>query len=129
MPPPTPERGLGFACGEWVVMCGLRPDFRGFCGAVAMAPRRTSEQQKSSRIMLRFAGMGTELTAGVAGFTLIGHLIDRWAGTQQTWLLTFGILGLVGGFTNFLRQAYRVQRELDELDQARRSNDDQSPKA
>ncbi len=89
-----------------------------------MAPRGTPERSDQSRIMYRFAGMGTELTAGVAGFTLIGYLIDRWAGTEPTCLITFGVLGLVGGFANFIRQAYRVQRELDRIDRQRRSEDD-----
>ena len=77
--------------------------------------------------MLRFAGMGTELTAGVAGFTLIGYFIDQWAGTGRTFLLVFGILGLIGGFTNFIRQAYRVQRELDR--QTARQNDASTPRS
>jgi F0F1-type ATP synthase assembly protein I len=51
------------------------------------------------------SGIGFELVAAVAGFTLIGYGWDRHFGSRPWGLLTGAILGLIGGMYNMIRQS------------------------
>ena len=59
----------------------------------------------------KLSGIGIELAAAVAGFTLVGYWWDRHFHTQP-WGLLIGIaLGLVGGMYNLIRQSLIASRE------------------
>jgi len=51
------------------------------------------------------SGIGFELVAAVAGFTLIGYGWDRFYGTAHWGVLIGALLGLIGGMYNLIRQS------------------------
>ena len=52
--------------------------------------------------------MGIELTAAIAGFTLVGFWVDHRYQTGP-WAVVIGaVLGVIGGMYNFLKQALRA---------------------
>ncbi|MGQ9650291.1 MAG: AtpZ/AtpI family protein [Phycisphaerae bacterium] len=55
--------------------------------------------------MMRLAGAGVELAAGVGGACLLGWWIDRHFGTRPWGLLVCAIVGIVGGLYNLVRRA------------------------
>ena len=58
--------------------------------------------------MMRYAGLGTELAAGIAAFTLIGYWVDHRFGTGDAGVITGAILGSVGGLYVFIRRAMEL---------------------
>ncbi len=42
-------------------------------------------------------GVGSMLTAMIASGFILGYLIDSWLGTMPLFLLSFGVLGFIGG--------------------------------
>lgn len=69
----------------------------------------------------RYAGLGMEIVAGVAGFVILGWWLDRRFETGRTWLIVGSILGSVGAFYHLIRQAVRMQRETEAAARRRRS--------
>lgn len=69
-------------------------------------PRDTSQRGSSSR----GTALGVELAASIVGFTLIGLWIDHTYDTGPWGTLVCVVLGTVGGFYNFLRDALRILR-------------------
>jgi F0F1-type ATP synthase assembly protein I len=63
--------------------------------------------------LARLSGIGIELVAAVAGFTLAGYGWDRHFGTRPWGVLIGALLGLVGGMYNVVRQSLRAVRETD----------------
>ena len=58
--------------------------------------------------------IGVNFSAGVAGMGLLGWLLDRWLGTAP-WILLGGVLlGLIGGFYQFIREAGAINRRAAE---------------
>ncbi len=68
-----------------------------------------SENEESSQLY-RLSGMGIELTASVVGMTLIGWLLDWLCGTKPWLLVSFAVLGIIGGTYNFIKAAVRENR-------------------
>lgn len=68
-------------------------------------------------------GMGFELAAAVAGFTLVGYWVDRHYQTYPWGILIGLALGLIGGMYNLIRDslaASRQARSEDETTDGRR---------
>ncbi len=62
--------------------------------------------------MSKYAGMGLEFAGAVGGFALLGWWIDRHWQIEKHWgVLVCGLLGLIGGMYNFIRQAFAATRE------------------
>ncbi|HEY7213524.1 MAG TPA: AtpZ/AtpI family protein [Thermoanaerobaculia bacterium] len=81
--------------------------FEGGSGALKM-----SEEPTSRSSWAKLSGIGVELVAAVAGFTLVGYAWDRHFGTR--WGVLIGaLLGLVGGMYNVIRQSLAAVRETD----------------
>ncbi|HEX3527455.1 MAG TPA: AtpZ/AtpI family protein [Thermoanaerobaculia bacterium] len=59
----------------------------------------------------KLSGIGIELAAAVAGFTLAGYWWDRHFHTGPWGLLIGLALGLVGGTYNLIRQSLNASRE------------------
>ena len=59
----------------------------------------------------RFAGLGFELTAAVAGFGMVGFWLGRYYGHANLGLIIGASLGIVGGLYNVIRAALRVTKE------------------
>ncbi len=72
---------------------------------------------------VRYSGVGLELAAAVAGFTLAGLWIDRHYGTRPWGAVAGVILGLVGGLYNLVRQSLQALRDAD-IDARRTRGDD-----
>lgn len=69
--------------------------------------------------MARLSGIGVELVAAIAGFTLAGYGWDRYFGTKPWGVLIGAILGLVGGMYNVIRQSLMAVREADPVTKAK----------
>lgn len=69
------------------------------------------EEPKSGTDWSKLSGIGFELVAAVAGFTLIGYLWDRHFGSSPWGLLTGALLGVIGGMYNLIRQSLLATRE------------------
>jgi len=65
-----------------------------------------------------YMGLGTELAASVAGMLLLGYYLDQRLNTSPWLLLTGAVIGMVGGFYNFIREV----QKLGKLD-TKREND------
>ena len=57
------------------------------------------------------SGIGFEMAAAVAGFTLIGYWWDRHFGSSPWGILTCAALGLIGGTYNLIRQSQSAFKE------------------
>lgn len=69
--------------------------------------KSSDADDKASSNLYRLTGMGVELAAAVLGMTLLGYLLDRWLSTSPWLLVSFAIMGIVGGTYNFLKAALR----------------------
>lgn len=58
-----------------------------------------------------------ELAAAVVGCTLLGLWIDRRYDTEPWGVLIAGMVGIVGGLYNFVREASRAARQQEDGDQ------------
>ena len=59
-------------------------------------------QEATRRVQLRYASLGLEFGAGIAGFVLVGYWIDSGYKTAPVGLITGAVLGCVGGlFSGF----------------------------
>jgi F0F1-type ATP synthase assembly protein I len=72
--------------------------------------QRSDEDDKSSSNLYRLSGMGIELTASVVGMALVGWLLDWALGTGPWLLVTFAVLGIIGGTYNFIKGALKENR-------------------
>lgn len=91
-----------------------------------MSPRpRTDRPQTLAAKAAQVGAIGTNFAVAVGGMGLVGYFLDRWLGTRPWLLLTFLLLGLVGGFYNFVRDALAAGRKATEEFRAAR---DGSPK-
>lgn len=59
---------------------------------------------------LRYAGLGIEFAAAVAGLTLVGFWIDRHFGSSPWGVLVGAAIGLIGGTYNMIREALSAGR-------------------
>ena len=59
---------------------------------------------------LRYAGLGIEFAAAVAGLTLVGYWVDRHFGSSPWGVLTGAAIGLIGGTYNMIREALSAGR-------------------
>jgi ATP synthase protein I len=46
---------------------------------------------------LLLIGLGSMLTSMVVAGFVLGYLTDRWLGTEPIFMVSFGVLGFVGG--------------------------------
>ena len=97
--------------------CGLRGhSVRGESSGVRVKRRRSDESQSGRRpgpSLYRYAGMGIELAGAIIGLTLLGLWIDHRFECGPTGVLVGAILGVVGGFYNFIRQALLMMKEAE----------------
>lgn len=61
----------------------------------------------------RYASVGVELTAAVAGFSLVGFWIDRHYDTKPWGVLIGAALGITGGMYNLICDSLAAFREDD----------------
>ena len=59
---------------------------------------------------LRFAGLGFEFAASVAGLTLLGYWFDRHYDSSPWGVLVGAAIGLIGGTYNLIRDALTANR-------------------
>jgi ATP synthase protein I len=59
--------------------------------------------KKTKRPGLLLIGVGNILTSMVVAGFLLGYFTDMWLGTQPIFLLSFGVLGFVGGILKVYR--------------------------
>jgi F0F1-type ATP synthase assembly protein I len=91
--------------------------FGGGSGALTMP-----EEPRSRSSLARLSGIGVELAAAIAGFTLAGYGWDRYFGTAPWGVLTGALLGLVGGMYNMIRQSLAAVRETESQAAAERGD-------
>jgi F0F1-type ATP synthase assembly protein I len=52
---------------------------------------------------LLLIGVGSVMTSMIAAGFILGYLTDSWLNTQPIFLISFGALGLIGGFLKVYR--------------------------
>lgn len=72
------------------------------------APQGFNRTQNTA---MRYATIGFELAASIGGMTLLGWWADSQLGTKPRCLIAGAVLGIVGGFYNFIRAALALNRE------------------
>ena len=77
----------------------LRPNFRDNISVKLLIGMNKS---KGPGVLL--IGVGTIMTSMIAAGFVLGYLADSWLNTQPIFLISFGALGLIGGFL----KAYRL---------------------
>jgi F0F1-type ATP synthase assembly protein I len=70
-----------------------------------------AEEPQQRESWTKLSGIGIELAAAVAGFTLAGYWWDRHFHTGPWGLLIGLALGLVGGMYNLIRQSLNASRK------------------
>ena len=68
----------------------------------------------------RMMGIGLETTSQVAAGVLMGWLIDRWRGQGDWGVIVGGAAGVLVGVYSLVRNAWRLNAELDRASEARR---------
>lgn len=93
-----------------------------------MEPKRDDKpRQGFDPALMRYAGLGTELAAGIAGFTAIGYLVDWKYDTGNVGVITGATLGCVGGLYHLIRRAMQMEAEQRmSKDRRKRRGDDDS---
>lgn len=72
---------------------------------------------------MRYAGMGFEFAASLVVFMLVGYWVDYHWHIQSHWGTLIGtLLGLIGGTYNFVREAIKAVREVNQLGNGRRGS-------
>jgi F0F1-type ATP synthase assembly protein I len=61
---------------------------------------------------LRFAGLGVEFAAAVAGLTLVGYWVDHHFGSSPWGVLIGAAIGIIGGMRNMIREALSANRSM-----------------
>lgn len=61
---------------------------------------------------LRFAGLGIEFAAAVAGLTLVGYWVDHHFGSSPWGVLIGAAIGIIGGMRNMIREALSANRSM-----------------
>lgn len=69
---------------------------------------------------IRFAGIGVEFAAAVAGFTVVGYWIDNHYGSSPKGVLIGAVLGLIGGTYNLIRESLGAFKVAARQDSGRR---------
>lgn len=64
-----------------------------------------------------YMGLGTELVGSVVGMLLLGYFLDEHFHTSPWLTLTGALIGMVGGFYNFIREV----QKLGKIDTRKRS--------
>jgi F0F1-type ATP synthase assembly protein I len=83
-----------------------------------------SDKQRQRWTATRAYGIGFELVAAVAGFTLIGFWIDRHYNSRPWGTLIGLALGCVGGFYNLWRDTSRAFAAGDDRRSPRQDGED-----
>lgn len=72
-----------------------------------------------------YSAMGLEFAGAVAGFSLVGWWIDRHWQIDGHWgVIVCGLLGIIGGMYNLIRQGLAANREIDRTKATRASGSD-----
>lgn len=75
-----------------------------------MVRRHDTRRPDPRRSANRGLGLGAELAAALVGFVLFGLWIDHTYDSSPWGVVVCSIIGLVGGFYNFLRSSLRILR-------------------
>lgn len=68
---------------------------------------------RTKRVQLRYASLGLEFGAGIAGFVLLGYWIDLGLKSAPFGLITGSVVGCVGGLYVLIRRSIEMQKEMD----------------
>lgn len=79
------------------------------------------------RAPVGLSGLGVELTAAVVGGLLVGLWIDRRYDTTPWAAVAGGMVGVIGGLVNFVRQARRAMNEATGSSPSPPSREDDAP--
>ncbi len=71
-------------------------------------PNGEPPEQPNRQLLLRYAGIGFELAASIAGLTLLGLWVDYRFHIRPAGVLIGAGLGVIGGLYNFIRAALKL---------------------
>ena len=83
-------------------------------------------EDSSGRGYLKYAGLGLEFAAAVAGFALVGYWIDRHYETGPWGLVIGAALGLIGGTYNLVRQSLAAFQRFEHHAEKKPDEDEQN---
>lgn len=86
----------------------------------SLKPPKTGGVKTDSKSWARYAYIGPHLIISTLIGGYMGYWIDQWLGTDQIFLLIFGLLGSAAGILNLFRELKSMNREADEEDQRHR---------
>jgi F0F1-type ATP synthase assembly protein I len=72
------------------------------------------------RVGYRMMGIGLETSSQVAAGVLLGWLFDRWRGQGDWGVIVGGASGVLVGIYSLVRNAWRLNAELDRAGEAGR---------
>lgn len=76
------------------------------------------DARRGSSSWMKYSGVGFEFVGGVAGFGVIGYLLDRHYGWSPWGVLAGVGLGMVGATYNLIRETQQAEREARAEDRA-----------
>lgn len=77
---------------------------------------RASQEDEELRLGWRMAGLAFTMSSEAAAGTLVGWLVDYFAGTTPTGLLTGAIIGIAVGMLSFIRGAFQLNKLRSQQD-------------
>lgn len=93
---------------SYISVCVEANSWREWKQGQALSESAMSDPKPARRLppgMMRLAGAGVELAAGLGGACLLGWWIDHHFGTRPWGLLVCAIVGVVGGLYNLIRRS------------------------
>jgi len=102
----------------------LSPDLKKFDQKLAELRKETNADDESNReaeqlrrkSMRQFSlaiRMAIELIASLAGSTVLGWLIDRWAGTKPVFIIILLLMGIGAAALNIARLIKKTQKQME----------------
>jgi len=64
----------------------------------------------------KLSAMGFTMASEILAGLLLGWLIDKWAGTDNIFLIVGTLMGIIVGMTSFIRTALKASRAAERPD-------------
>lgn len=88
---------------------------------------RLEEKTRTAYRSVRYTGLGIELAVFLVCGVLAGNWIDEKYGTGPWGILGGVVFGIAGGVRTLWRTVRQIQREMNETEQAERTENENKP--
>lgn len=100
-------------CESFTRQCQRVPDSEGGCRMVRPDNQESQAQERLRATQVRFASLGIEFASGIAGFVLLGWMIDRALHSTPIAIIAAAATGCVAGLYVLIRRSYEMQKEFE----------------